>query len=338
MENVMIQAAKGQRTNVTPIWIEVQMLVTPEHKKLTEKYGFAGIVKNAELAAISTVEPVEKLGVDAAILFSDLLAPAEAMGINVEYSLNGPSITNPVRSLKDVEKLVFPDPEEGMKIWLDTIRISKRELAGKAPIIGWVGAPFGMGSFIVEGGRPAPFRNIKRIMYREPKIIHSLFEKLSEMAIRFLEAQIEAGAEIAMLFDIVAGFLAPEDYREFCYPYIKRIAREIKKKNVPLIYHSRGFNFLKYIKDTEIDVVGIDETIDISDAIEILEGKKTIQGNLEPYVLFAEDKFIKERTEAILDAAAKAPAHIFALGGWILRDTPFEKAKYLVEVVHNYKR
>jgi len=337
MNNIMLQAARGERPEKAPIWIEVQMLVTPEHKKLTEKYGFAGIVKDAELAAISTVEPVEKLGVDAAILFSDLLAPAEAMGINVEYSLKGPSISNPVRTLADVEKLIIPDPEEGMKIWLETIRISRKELSGKAPIIGWVGAPFQMGSFIIEGGKPSPFRNIKTMMYQEPDTIHAFFSRLSQMAVKFLRAQVEAGAEIAMLFDIVAGFLSPEDYKEFCFPYIKKIADSVKEMNVPLIYHSRGSNFLKFIKETAVDIVGVDETIDIGDAVEILNREKVIQGNLEPYALFGTDEIIRQRAEAILKSASNAPSHVFGLGGWILMDTPFEKAKYLVDVVHDYK-
>lgn len=337
MNNIMLQAARGKRPEKTPIWIEVQMLVTPEHRKLTDKYGFAGIVKDAELAAISTVEPVEKLGVDAAILFSDLLAPAEAMGINVEYSLQGPSISNPVRTLADTEKLIIPDPEEGMKTWLETIRISRKELSGKAPIIGWIGAPFGMGSFIIEGGKPSPFRNIKKMMYKEPGTVHALFSKISKMAVKFLKAQVQAGAEIAMLFDIVAGFLSPEDYKEFCFPYIKKIADSVKKMDVPLIYHSRGSNFLKFIKETAVDIVGIDETIDIRNAVKILNRGKVIQGNLEPYTLFGTDEIIKERAEAILKSASNAPAHIFGLGGWILRDTSFEKTKYLVDIVHNYK-
>jgi len=337
MKKIMLKAARGERTDVTPVWIEVQMLVTPEHRRLTEKYGFAGIVKDAELAAISTVEPVETLGVDGAILFSDLLAPAEAMGINVEYSLKGPSISNPVRSLQDAEKLIIPEPEEGMKTWLETIRLSKKELSGKAPIIGWVGAPFGMGSFIIEGGKPSPFRNIKSMMYKEPKIVHTLFSKISEMAVKFLKAQVDAGAEVAMLFDIVAGFLSPGDYEDFCFPYIKEIARRVKEMNVPLIYHSRGMNFLKYIRDTEVDIVGIDETINIGDAVEILGRSKVIQGNLEPYALYGTDEKIKERAENILKSACNAPAHIFGLGGWILRDTPFEKAKYLVDVVHDFR-
>jgi len=333
-EMIMVTAAKGKRPERTPIWIEVQMLIVPGHKKLQEQYGFDGIVRNA---AHATVVPVTELGVDAAILFSDLLVPAEGMGIKLKLSDKGPKVENPVRTRKDIEKLIVPEPEESMKTWLETIRIAKKELSRKAPIIGWVGAPFCLGAFMVEGGVPAPFYNIKKMMYSEPETVHLLFSKLARMATKFLFAQVEAGAEITMLFDIVAGMISPWEYKEFAFPYVKKIASEIKAKGLPLIYHSNGTNFLPYIKDTEIDIIGIDWTVNMKDAIKILEGKKVMQGNLDPYLLlFGSKEQIKQRVKEICEDAKQAKAHIFSLGGWIHRDTDFEKTKWLVDLVHSF--
>ena len=335
-EMIMLTAAKGKRPERTPVWIEVQMLILPEYKKLDEKYGFDGIARNAELAARATVMPVTELGVDAAILFSDLLVPAEGMGIKVKLSDKGPKVENPVRTIKDVEKLIVPEPEEGMKNWLQTIRIAKKELTGKAPIIGWVGAPFLLASFMVEGGIPAPFFNIKKMMYSEPKTVHLFFSKLADMAIKFLFAQVEAGAEITMLFDIVAGAISPWEYREFALPHVQKIVSAIKTKGLPLIYHSNGTNFLPYIKDTEIDIIGLDWTVEMKNAVKVLEGKKVMQGNMDPYLLlFGSKEQIAQSAKKIHEEAKDARAHIFSLGGWIHKDTSVEKTKYLIDLVHS---
>jgi len=280
------------------------------------------------------------LGVDAAIHMSDLLIPVEAMGIKVKHTIAGPKIENPVRTLADVEKLCIPDPQEGMSIWLEALSLAKRELAGKVPLIGWAGAPLSTAAFIIEGGLPTgptPYQYMKTMMYLEPKILHGLLAKLTDMYMRFTLAQIDAGADVIMIFDLNApAAMSPHDYREFAFPYLTQLVESVKSREVPIVFASDGTTFLSSpVADLEIDVIGLDWTIEMSDAIKRLGKKQVVQGNLEPYCLFASEHVIEKRVREIVDAGKKAPAHIFSLGGWVLMDTPFEKVKFLVDLVHS---
>jgi uroporphyrinogen decarboxylase len=339
-EMIYITAAKGERPKTIPIVIEIQMAVCPGFKKLQNKYGFEGICKNAELSAQCTVMPVNDLGVDAAIHMSDLLVPVEAMGIQVKHTVEGPRIENPVRTMADVERLTIPDPEEGMSVWLKALRIAKKELAGKVPLIGWVGAPLSTASFMVEGGLPTgpnPFHHMKTMMYSEPETFHGLLSKLTEMYMRFTLSQVDAGADVMMILDLKApAAMSLQDYQEFSFPYLKKLVNAIKAKGTPVLFASDGTTFLRSpIADLGIDVIGLDWTIEMGDAISRLGGKQVVQGNLEPYCLFAPDEVIEKRVREIVDAGKAAPAHIFSLGGWVLMNTPFEKVKFLVDLVHS---
>lgn len=339
-EMIYITAAKGEKPKTIPIVIEIQMIVSPDFKKLQNKYGFEGICKNAELSAQCTVMPITDFGFDAAIHMSDLLIPVEAMGIEVKHTIEGPKVLNPVRTTADVEKLVIPEPEEGMKVWLEALRIAKKELSGRVPLIGWIGCPLSTASFVVEGGLPtglSPFHHLKTMMYSDPKTLHRLISKLTEMYERFIASQVDAGADVIMLLDLKApAAMSPQDYQEFSFPYLKRLVRIIKSKGVPILFASDGTSFLySPISELGVDVVGLDWTIEIGDAISRLGRNQVIQGNLEPYCLFAPDEVIAKRVKEIVAAGKDAAAHIFSLGGWVIMDTPFEKVKFLVDLVHS---
>ncbi|KPJ58364.1 MAG: hypothetical protein AMJ42_03415 [Deltaproteobacteria bacterium DG_8] len=339
-EMIYIAAAKGERLKTIPIVIEIQMAVCPGFKKLVAKYGFEGICKNAELSAQCTVMPITDLGFDAAIHMSDLLIPVEAMGVQVKYTIEGPKVEHPVRTMADVEKLIIPEPEEGMKVWLEALRIAKKELEGKVPLIGWVGGPLSTASFIVEGELPTgfnPFHHMKTMIYSDPRTLHGLLSKLTEMYMQFIPLQVDAGADVMMILDLKApAALSPENYQEFSFPYLKKLVSAIKSKGIPILFASDGTSFLySPLADLGIDVIGLDWTIDMKDAIRRLGGKQVVQGNLEPYCLFAPDEVIEKRVKEIIEAGKAAPAHIFSLGGWVVLNTPFEKVKFLVDLVHS---
>jgi uroporphyrinogen decarboxylase len=337
---IYLTAAKGERPETIPIVIEIQMVVCPGFKELQNKYGFEGICRNAELSARCTVMPIDDLGFDAAIHMSDLLIPVEAMGVRVQHTFEGPKIENPVRTMADVEKLTIPDPQEGMSVWLEALGMAKKELMGKVPLIGWIGAPLSTASFIVEGGLPTgptPFHHMKTMMYSDPKTLHALLSKLTKMYVRFIPSQVDAGADVMMILDLKApAAMSSKDYQEFAFPYLKEIVSVIKSKGVPILFGSDGTTFLySPIADLGIDVIGLDWTIEMGDAVRRLGGKQVVQGNLEPYCLFAPDAVIEKRVREIVEVGKAAPAHIFSLGGWVIPNTPFEKVKFLVDLVHS---
>lgn len=339
-EMIYLIAARGKRPDRVPIVIEVQMLVCPGFKELQKRYGFEAICKNAELSAQCTVMPVTDLGVDAAIHMSDLLIPVEAMGFEVKHTLEGPKIANPVKTPGDVAKLRIPDPRDGMEVWLDALSMAKKELAGKVPLIGWIGGPLSTASFVIEGGLPtgpAPFHRTKTMMCSEPKTLHGLLSKLTRLYQQFIAAQIEAGADVIMILDLKApAALTPLDYNEFAVPYLRELIRSVQSKGVPLLFASDGTVFLSSpVVELGIDIIGVDWTVDIKDAILKTGGNQVVQGNLEPYCLFAPEEVIEKRVQEIIDAGKKAPAHVFSLGGWVVMNTPFEKVKFLVDLVHS---
>ena len=339
-EMIYLKAARGERPDTIPIVIEIQMAVCPGFKELQKKYGFEGICRNPELSAQCTIMPVTDLGVDAAIHMSDLLIPVEAMGIRVKHTVEGPVIENPVRTRGDIDKLIIPNPGEGMPVWLEALSMAKRELTGKVPLIGWVGGPLSTAAFIIEGGLPTgptPFHQIKTMMYSEPKTLHRLLAKLTKLYGQFIPAQIDAGADVIMILDLIApAALSLEDYQEFAFPYIEELVASVHAKGVPLLFASDGTTFLSSpVAGLSIEVIGVDWTVPLTDAIGLLGDRQVIQGNLEPYCLFASDEVIEKRVRAIVQEGRAAPAHVFSLGGWVLMNTPFEKVKFLVDLVHS---
>ncbi|KWT82593.1 uroporphyrinogen decarboxylase [Candidatus Magnetominusculus xianensis] len=334
MNNTFIYACAGMKTDYTPVWIMRQAgRYLPEYRKIRAKVDFLTLCKTPELAAEVTVQPVDILGVDAAILFSDILIPIEKMGLKLKfYEKKGPKFSNPVRTQKDADRLKIINPDEDVPYVLETIRILCRGL--KVPLIGFSGAPFTAATYMIEGGSSKNFLETKRIIYNDPQLYQSLMEKIAETTIAYLSAQIKAGAQAVQLFDSWAGALSPSDYETAAFPYAKKVIEALKPLSVPIIYFVNDCaGILSIASEAGADVMGVDWRIDMSEAV-IKTHRHTIQGNLDPCVLFSTKGHIKETALEILKKAKAARAHIFNLGHGILPETPPENVKTLVEIVH----
>lgn len=321
----------------TPIWLMRQAgRYMKEYMDIRQKYDFLTMCKTPELAAEVTLQPVRIIGVDAAILFADILLPLEGMGIDLEFAKGeGPVIHNPVRSKADVDRLRVADPHEDTGYVLEAIRIVRRELEGEVPLIGFSGAPFTLASYIIEGGGSRDYVNCKAVMYSDPDAWHSLMDKLSEVVVAYLSAQIESGAQAVQVFDSWVGCLSPEDYREYVLPHQKRVMEGLAGRSVPVIHFANDAStLLEMVAEAGGDVIGVDWRIDLDVAWERIGHDKAIQGNLDPIALFAPPEVIKEKAASIISKADGRPGHIFNLGHGIHKDTPVENVKYLVEVVH----
>jgi len=339
MRDIFLRACRGEEVEYTPVWIMRQAgRYLPEYRAVRSNIDFLTLCKNPKLAAEVTLQPVDILGVDAAILFSDILIPLEAMGMRLEFSdKEGPILGEPIRNKSGVEKLIIPDVEEDMPFIFDTIRILRKELEKKVPLIGFSGAPFTLATYMIEGGSSKNFLNTKKIMFQTGAVFHYLMEKLTDMTVSYLSAQIKAGAQAVQIFDTWAGILTPGDYKQFAFPYVRKAISELKKEGVPIIYFVNNCaGLLGEIKKTGADVIGIDWRIDLSDAIKKLGKKIVVQGNLDPCALFLPKEKIEDRVKDILWKGDAAKGHIFNLGHGVLPQTPVENVIALVDAVHTY--
>lgn len=337
MNDTFLKACRGEKTDYTPVWLMRQAgRYMKEYQEVRSKVDFLTLCKTPELAAKVTLQPVDMLGVDAAILFSDILIPVEAMGMHLEFSdKKGPLLGDPVRTKSGVDRLIIPDTEDSMPFVLETIRILRRELENRVPLIGFSGAPFTLATYIIEGGGSKNFVHTKRMMYQNPGLFGGLMEKINATVIEYLSAQISAGAQTVQLFDSWAGILSPYDYENIIFPYVKTAIKALKKFDVPVIYFVNDCaGLLEIIKKSGADVIGIDWRVDMGKAAKKLGKKVSLQGNLDPCVLFAPKEHIEERVQDILNRAEGARGHIFNLGHGILPETPVENAVALVEAVH----
>lgn len=338
MEPVFLKACKREKTPYTPIWIMRQAgRYLKEYRAIREKYSFLTMCKTPELILEVTKQPVDLIGVDAAILFSDILIPAEAMGVKLEFfEGKGPVLSPPVRSEKEIEALRIPEPEEELSFVLEGIKLLRKELPSDIALIGFAGAPFTVASYLVEGSGSKNFAEIKKLMYNEPQLFSSLLEKVTLTTEKYLKAQIKAGAQAVQIFESWAGALTPSDYQKYVLPFSKKLITSLKEEGVPVIHFANGAStYLHLIKETEAPVYGVDWHIDLDAAWEIL-GEVAIQGNLDPIVLLADPKVVEEKAKEVLKKAGGKPGHIFNLGHGILPQTPPENAKRLVEVVHEF--
>jgi uroporphyrinogen decarboxylase len=339
MNDIFLKACRGEEVEYTPIWLMRQAgRYLPEYQSVRSNIDFLTLCKNPKLAAEVTLQPVDILGVDAAILFSDILIPLEAMGMRLSFSdKEGPVLSEPVRNKASVDKLLIPDVEEDLPFIIDTVKILRKELEHKVPLIGFAGAPFTLSTYMIEGGSSKNFFNTKKMMFQSAPVFHYLMEKLTDTVISYLSAQIKAGAQAVQLFDTWAGILAPVDYKKFAFPYVKKTISGLKKEGVPIIYFVNDCaGILHEVKKTGADVIGIDWRIDISDAIKRLGKKIVVQGNLDPCALFLPKEKIEERVKDILWKGDTAKGHIFNLGHGVLPQTPVENVIALVEAVHTY--
>jgi uroporphyrinogen decarboxylase len=306
----------------------------PEYRAIREKADFLTLCKTPELASEVTVQPVDIIGVDAAILFSDILVIPEAMGMCLDVvESKGPVFENPIRSAAGVESLATDGVVERLDYVMQAIKITKEKLGGRVPLIGFSGAPWTLASYMVEGKGSKDFRNIKSLIYNEPRTAHKLLEKLADTVIAYLNKKIESGCDAVQVFDSWAGILSPWDFEEFSFRYLKYICEQLKTNGAPVIVFAKGVNNLEKLASLNCNVIGIDWTKDIGEARAEIGDKKALQGNLDPCVLFAPKEKINAETERILERYGNGSGHIFNLGHGILKQTSPENARYFVECV-----
>ncbi|RJX31112.1 MAG: uroporphyrinogen decarboxylase [Desulfurivibrio sp.] len=337
MKTNFLKACKGEEVNYTPIWIMRQAgRYLPDYHKVRGKVTFLELCKTPELAAEVTLQPVDILGVDAAILFSDILVVLDAMGMPLEFrEKQGPVLPAPIRSQEDVDRLIVPDPVEKLGYVMDTIYLLRRELADKVPLIGFCGAPFTLATYMIEGGSSKNFFQTKKMMYAAPDLYRSMVDKVTACTISYLQAQVEAGAQALQVFDSWAGALAPCDFAEFALPYVKQIMDALKPAGVPLIYFANnGATLMQLSKTCGADVQGLDWRVSLTDAVKVFGPDISVQGNLDPCALLLPEDKLEKRIAAILEEGRAARGHIFNLGHGILPETPPEKAKFVVDAVH----
>ena len=307
-----------------------------EYRAIRSSHTLLEICRQPELAAQVTLQPVDRLDVDAAILFSDLLLPLEPMGIPFDFVKGeGPVIHRPIRSASDVDRLRAVEPRESLGHVLTTIRILRNELEERVPVIGFSGAPFTLASYAIEGGPSSNYSKTKALMYGEPTVWHQLCETFASVVADYLSAQVEAGAQALQVFDSWVGALCPDDYREFAMPHTKRILDAVKTTGVPVIHFGTGTStLLEAMAEAGGDVIGADWRIPLDEAWDKVGHDRAIQGNLDPTLLLGPVERMLEGADEVLARAAGRPGHVFNLGHGILPETPVEHVQALVRFVH----
>jgi uroporphyrinogen decarboxylase len=335
----ILRAARRQPVDVTPVWIMRQAgRYLPEYRAIRSKVRFLELCKSPDLAAEVTVQPVHRLGVDAAIIFSDILIPVEAMGMELELGDQGPHFPQPLRTAADIARLVVPDPLASTGFVAEAIKRTCRALADSVPVIGFAGAPFTLAAYMIEGGGSKSFILIKRFLFEQPKLAHALFEKLTQTLISYLKMQVEAGARIVQIFDSWGGELGPDDYETFALPYVQRMVHALQATGVPVIVFGTSMSMLlPQLVRTGADVVGCDWRIHLDEARARVGDRVALQGNLDPLALFLPEAELEERVQDILRRAGPV-GHIFNLGHGILPPTSPEAAKAMVDAVHRFGR
>jgi len=336
--DTFLKACRGEKVDYTPIWMMRQAgRYLPQYQKVLAKSDFLTSVRTPEIAAEITIQPVDILGVDAAIFYSDITTVVVRMGMPLRYSnKTGPAFEDPIRSAKDVDKLVVPeDPAEDLGFVYDAQRICARELANRVPLIGFAGAPFTMTAYMIEGGPSHAFSTFRRFVFSEPDAYARLMDKVAQHTAKYLFAQAEAGANALMLFDSNAGLIGPGDYESINLPYVKQIISALKPAGVPIIYFGMGAHeSLAAISDCGADVIAVDYGMRLDNAVAQLGSKVSVQGNIEPYSLYTTPAEIRRRVAETLRAAQGARGHVFNLGHGVPRYTPVDNAKAMVDSVH----
>jgi len=333
-----LRACRRQPSKYTPIWLMRQAgRYLKEYRALRRRFSFLEMCKNPELAAKVTLLPIEKLKVDAAIIFADILLPLEPMGVELEFSKSeGPVFRHPIREMKQIDGLRIIEPEEDLPFLMEAIRIVRGELEGKIPLIGFSGAPFTLASYLIEGGHSKNYVLTKGLMYQNRLAWDSLMEKISEVVVRYLNAQVGSGVQALQLFDSWVGCLSPNDYEEYVFPYSKKVIDGLDG-NVPLIHFATSSStLLERMKRAGGNVIGLDWRVDLREAWARLGYDVAVQGNLDPVILLGPVDLVEKEVKRILDSAEGRPGHIFNLGHGILPNTPVDHVVALVEAVHQY--
>lgn len=333
--SLFLRAANGESVNQTPVWLMRQAgRILPEYRKVRESAGdFKTLVTTPELAAEVTIQPVDILGVDAAIIFSDILVIPEAMGLPYEMEeKKGPVFPKVINSAADIHNLRISQAED-LQYVLDAIKLTKKQLNGRVPLIGFAGAPWTIFSYMIEGGGSKTFSKAKKMLYTNPPLAHQLLDKITQSTINYLKGQIAAGADLIQIFDSWAGILSPEQYNEFSLQYIHKICEAINE--VPVTVFAKGAFFAR----TEMNllpcqVVGLDWNMDIQESIKMLPNK-VLQGNLDPCALYGTLNDVRRETKRMLDAFG-THAHIANLGHGLYPDTEVDKVKCFIDTVKEY--
>ena len=334
-----LKACRGEPVDKTPVWFMRQAgRYMKVYRDLKEKYTFLEMCKTPELACEVTMQPLNVLDVDAAIIFADILLPLEPMGTGLEFSAgDGPVIPRPVRNKKAVENLLQVNAEEQLGFVGDAIKLVRKEIEGEIPLIGFAGARFTLCSYMIEGGKSRDFTTTKMMMYDATDVWNLLMDKVCTILVNYLKMQVDAGAQAIQIFDSWVGCLNPHDYQKYIMPHLKRVFNGLKDLGVPLINFSTGTStILNLVQQSGGDVVSFDWRIEIDEARKILGPEQPVQGNLDPVTLFAPLPIIRERVHDILRRAGPR-GHIFNLGHGILQHTPVDHVKAVAEMVHEFK-
>ncbi|HUF05216.1 MAG TPA: uroporphyrinogen decarboxylase [Aridibacter sp.] len=334
-ESIFIRACKGRKTERTPIWIMRQAgRYLPEYRAVREKYDFLTMCKSPEIAAEVTVQPIDIIGTDAAILFSDILVIPEAMGMKFELVPSvGPVFENPVRSEQDIDRLVTEGLVERLGYVTEAVKVTKQMLDDRVPLIGFSGSPWTLAAYMIEGKGAKSFANFKSFVYRETSAAHRLLEILADAVVEYLDAKIRVGCDAVQIFDSWASLLSPADFEEFSLRYLRYICERLDTRGAPLMVFAKGVGSFSSLAELECDVLGVDWTKELGDVRAETGGTKALQGNLDPTVLFGRQERIETEVERILSSYGEGPGHIFNLGHGILPGTPVENVRHLVRTV-----
>jgi len=328
-----LRSCRGEPVDRPPVWLMRQAgRYLPEYRRVREGVSFLEMCRDVERAVTVSLQPVELLGVEAAILFSDIFVPVLGLGVDVDFR-PGPVIENPIRSREQVRALRLDDPRKTIPYVFEILRRLKTALAGPAiPLLGFAGAPFTLAAYLVEGSGSRSFSALMRMLYREPALLHELLDVLTEMTVTYLEAQVEAGAEAVQLFDTWAGLLAPDEYRAWVLPTHQAIAKRLDRSRAPLIlYVNDGAHVFESMLESGADVLSLDWRCEIGAAARLAGQNASLQGNLDPCALAAPPEEIVVRVRRIAEQARPARGHILNLGHGCLPDTPVEGVRAFVE-------
>jgi uroporphyrinogen decarboxylase len=330
---LLVRAARREHVERTPVWFMRQAgRSLPEYREIRKRHSLFEVCRQPELCAEVTLQPVRRHGVDAAVMFADIMLPVLGMGVDVELVDGvGPVVAEPIAGLGDVERLQVPEPEEAVPFVLEAVRLVRGELGDDQAVVGFAGGPFTVAGYLVEGKPTRDFVKTKRCMYAAPEAWHALMEKLADTFTAYLQAQVRAGADVIQLFDSWVGALSAEDYREFVAPYSARILGAVQ---APTIHFGTGTtHLLREMKAAGGDVIGLDWRVPIDRCWESLGSGRGVQGNLDPAVLLGRWERVEASTDRILDAVAGRRGHIFNLGHGVLPDTDPADLGRLVELV-----
>jgi uroporphyrinogen decarboxylase len=335
-----LRACRLEPVDATPVWFMRQAgRYMSDYRALRRRYSLLDICRNPELAVAVTLQPVDLIDVDAAILFSDLLIPFTPMGLDFDFVKGeGPSIENPIRTAADVERLRRFEPRESLAHVLETIRILRTELDGRVPLIGFGGAPFTLAAYAIEGGPSTNYARTKAFMYSQPEAWHRLCDRFATMMADYLKAQVEAGVQALQIFDSWAGALGRADYREFALPHTSRILSALESTGVPLIHFGVGTTaILRDIVEAGGNVIGLDWRQPLDEAWAVVGYDRAVQGNMDPTLLLGPEDRIFAVADDILRRAGGRPGHIFNLGHGVLPNTSIEQVQALAKHVHGFR-